>query len=393
MRFIPDGTEFDEAPRDECTSVPSGYKPTEFVTDALQHSKVKLTWDAEDAGRKDAIKKAFGGSRNDINENDLKAYLGSDTSDDEDESDVGQDTEAAPKLSKKELARQKMRAALGLGEEPTKSSKASKNGPVGDMEITFTAGLTAGDNGGVFQNKPIIEETTAEAYKRKEKERKARRKEKARAIREGRDLDATKPTDVAETAEDLGFNDPFFGSDEEAKTKAAKSIKKEERQKKREAKEAEAAEKASHKAELELLMRDDANEMKRLDHFDINEIARVEKNKKKRSKSKKYAKELEVEGGKRGGLQESFEMNVQDPRFKAVFDSHEFAIDPSNPKFKGTEGMKKLLEEGRKKRKHDGYEGELEEAVDSKKVKKSTTTQESDDLQSLVNKVKRKAKK
>ena len=44
-------------------------------------------------------------------------------------------------------------------------------------------------------------------------------------------------------------------------------------------------------------------------------------------------------------------MNVSDPRFARLWESHEYAIDPTNPRFKGTEGMKKLLEEGRRKRK------------------------------------------
>lgn len=394
MRFVPDEVDFDEVPRDECTSVPAGYKPMEFVTDALQHSKVKLTWDAEDTGRKDAIKKAFSGSRNDINENDLRAYLGSDSeSDAEDEVIVADEAEAdmdAPKLTKKEIARQKMRAALGLADEPTKSSKLSKDGPVGDMEITFSAGLTDDSTKkGVFQNAPIVEETTAEAYVRKEKERKARRKARAKAIREGRDPDTETPA-KAEPAQDLGFDDPFFAADEQEKTKATKSLRKEERKKKREAKESEAATNASQKAELELLMQDDPEEAENhLDHFDINEIARAEKNKKKRARSKKYAKEPETEGGKRGGLQKNFEMDVEDPRFKAVFESHEFAIDPSNPRFKDTEGMKKLLEEGRKKRKSDDRAGD--EIMPAKKSK-SAAANPKDDLQSLVASVKRKTR-
>lgn len=41
LRFVPDDVTFDDEPRDECDSVPADYKPTEFITDALQHSKVK----------------------------------------------------------------------------------------------------------------------------------------------------------------------------------------------------------------------------------------------------------------------------------------------------------------------------------------------------------------
>jgi hypothetical protein len=398
LRFIPDGTEFDDKPRDECDSVPSGYRPTEFVTDALQHSKVKLTWDMdpEEASRKDAIKRAFSGSRAEIGENDLRAYLGSDSEDDEEEEVEA--LEEGPKLSKKELARQKMRAALGLPDDPTPKSKKSA-GPVGDMEITFTAGLSSKGKGGVFENEPIKAETTAEAYVRKEKERKARRKEKAKARRGGQDPDVVegekeKEAEKEKVDEDLGFDDPFFATDEAVKTKASKSQRKEARLAKREAKAAEAAAKASNRAELELLMQDNSTEaVSHLDHFDIKEIARAQKNKKKKGKKDKNK---EVEGGKRGGLQNSFEMDVGDERFSKLFEDHEFAIDPSNPKFKGTEGMKALLEEGRKKRSHrvEDDEGEGDRVV--KKSKKRKTVLEGDggeeDLNRLVEKVKKARK-
>jgi hypothetical protein len=415
LRFIPDDVEFDEKPRDECDSVPAGYRPTEFVTDALQHSKVKLTWDAEDTERKEVIKRAFTGSRADIGENDLRAYLGSDSSGDEEEEVNGEDKTDASKLTKKELARQKMRAALGLSDEPIASiSKVDKAGPVGDMEITFTAGLGSKAKGGVFENEPIKEETTAEAYIRKEKERKARRKEKLKAVREGRD-----PTTMAETKtqtppqEEQPFDDPFFTTDEAAKAKVSKNLRREERRQKREAKAAEATVQASKRAALELLMADNgttAAPTDRLDHFDINEIARAEKEakktKKKRSRTKKGAADGDDRGeGKRGGLQTGFEMDVSDPRFAAVFEKHEFAIDPTNPKFRGTEGMKKLLEEGRRKRQRRGGGEDEEEDADRKAKEKAkkrkvdnegdkmTRTGGDDELKGLVESLKKKAKR
>ncbi|KAG4025531.1 hypothetical protein MFRU_055g00040 [Monilinia fructicola] len=391
LRFIPDGTEFDDKPRDECTEVPAGYKPTDFVTDALQHSKVKLTWDMnpEEASRKDAINRAFTGSRAEIGENDLRAYLGSDSESDEEEEEAVE--EDAPKLSKRELERQKLRAALGLGDEPTKKKKDI--GPVGDMEVTFTAGLSTTTKGSVFENEPIPNETTAEAYIRKEKERKARRREKAKALCEGRDPNASDgEAEVAETKEDLGFDDPFFATDEATKSKAAKSLRKEERKKKHEAKAKEAEEKASNRAELELLMQDNSTDkVEHLDHFDIAEIQRAEKAKKKKGKGKgKKGEEIE---SKRGGLQENFQMDVGDERFGDVFKNHEYAIDPSNPKFKGTEGMKKLLEEGRRKRGGED-DGEIEVTGKNKKRKTRGEGEKSNktDLSSLVEAVRKKSK-
>lgn len=348
LRFIPDDTEFDSEPRDECASVPPGYKPTEFVTDALQHSNVKLTWDAEDPSRKDVIKRAFTGSRANIAENDLKAYIGSDSSDSEEEAIEG--ASDCRKLTKKEQVRQRMRAAFGLPEEPIDRLKEPKLEPAGDMEITFTAGLSNKEKGSVFENSPIKEETTAETYIRKEKGRKARRKEKAKARREGRNPEEA-PDDIKgpeEQKPSLGFDDPFFNTDEATKTKVARSARKEARRLNHKAKVGNDSERAA----LKFLMADNGTEGQgaRLDHFDMNEIARAEKRKGKKKKNRGKPGDEDGEDGEPSGLQEGFEMDAADPRFAAVFESHEFAIDPSNPKFKGTAGMKKILEEGRKRK-------------------------------------------
>ncbi|KAJ6444929.1 pre-rRNA processing protein Esf1 [Purpureocillium lavendulum] len=355
LRFVPDDVTFDDEPRDSCDKVPGSYKPVEFVTNALQSSKVKLTWDMhpEEASRKDALKRAFSGSRTEIEENDLRAYLASDTEDDEEEEetpvqgDGDDDADVAdePKLSKKELARKKMREALGLSDEP--ATKASKDGPVGEMQITFAPALAESK-----AKEADKEETTIEKYKRKEKERKERKRQAAKDRREGAADDKVDDDkgDRVDAGDELGFDDPFFTTEESAPVSKS-SIRKEERLKKRQAREAAEAESAQQKAQLTKVMAEGAGdgEADHLDHFDMNEIVRAEKKKGKKSKKAKGKGAEE-----RGGLQEDFAMDVGDDRFKAVFDSHEFAIDPSNPKFKATGGMKQLLEEGRKKRKAGG---------------------------------------
>ena len=363
LRFVPDEVTFDDEPRDSCDQIPDSYKPIEFVTNALQSSKVKLTWDMhpEETSRKEAQKRAFTGSRGDIEENDLKAYLASESEDSEEEFeekvDVAEEAteEPAPKLSKKELARQKMREALGLGDET--GSKSTKNGPIGGMQITFTPALSEKSKSKKAEGE---EETTMEKYIRKEKERKEQKRQKARAKREGVDSDEDQAEleldgDVAEDAEeDLGFDDPFFTT-EDPVAPSKTSIRKEERLKKREAKEAAEATSATEKAHLKKIMAADkrSNQAEHLDHFDMNEIIKAEKAKKKKGKFAKKGSEK----ADRGGLQQDFKMDVEDERFKAVFDSHEHAIDPTNPRFKGTEGMNKLLEEGRRKRRGGNENG------------------------------------
>ncbi|KAH9891449.1 hypothetical protein F4778DRAFT_335461 [Xylariomycetidae sp. FL2044] len=390
LRFIPDDVTFDDEPRDECDSISADYKPTEFITDALQHSKVKLTWDMhpDEVSRKEAIKQAFSASRSELEENDLRAYLASDSEDEHDpvisDEEAEEDVPLAddqPKLTKKELKAKKLREALGLGSEPM--AKASKSRPVGDMQVTFSAALMGEDE----KRKELteVEETTIEKYKRKEKERKARKKEKAVAKRGDLAEETEVPVEASEPGDDLGFDDPFFTTEEPEKV-IKHSERKQERLKKRAAKEAEATEKAAQLAQLEQVMADDSKgHADHLDHFDMNEIVRAEKQKTK--KHKKKGKQPVVD---HGGLQDGFEMNTGDSRFKAVFENHEFAIDPSNPRFKATQGMQRLLEEGRQKRKTGSDEIDEPQARHGN-AKKQKTRKMNDDLDSLVASVRRKA--
>ncbi|KAK8219324.1 pre-rRNA-processing protein esf1 [Zalaria obscura] len=392
LRFIPDEVTFDDdRPRDDCAQLPSGYKPNEFVTDALTHSKVKLTWDNDDTTRKEVQKRAF--SRAEIDDNDLQAYIGSDSSDDEEDD----------KQSKAEAQRQKMRAALGLSVEPGKAKSSRKDdAPVGDMQVTFSSGLSGAAKGnGVFENDPATaNETTKEKYIRKEKERKARRKEKAKAARTGEagedaeaeEAERVEQPDGGAEAEDDPFNDPFF-TDAPAAQKAEKAARKAEKQKKREERQAQAEAAAAQRAELELLMVDDQESNMR--HFDMNEIRKAEKQKNRKGKKGSKAGVADAEQG------QDFVMETQDPRFARLFDSHEYAIDPTNPRFKATSGMKALLEEGRKKRKaptEDDLPAEDNKSSRSGKKLKGAKMENDDggdggeDIQRLLAKVKAKSK-
>lgn len=418
LRYIPPETDFSsDKPRDECERTPDGYRPNEFVTDVLQHSKVRLTWDAEDGSRKEAQKRAFAGSRADIDQNDLKAYLGSDSSDDGGPepfvTDANQDSsrqvpsENPPqdptlKLTKQEAERQKMRALLGLKSEPEqKKRKADRDAPVGDMQITFSSGLTTNENkGSVFENEPEVEETTVEKYVRKEKERKARRKGNLKKSRTGADPaedndkkqeDSTEESNGGEegSAPDLGFSDPFFAG--LADDKATTSQRKAEKRQKREQRVAEEAANAAERAKLELLMQEHDSKENGIKHFDINAIAKAEKalSKKKKSKSKKMSqREKEALEMKED---DAFQIDVGDDRFRDVFERSDFAIDPSHPRYKKTEGMEHLLEEGRKKRKWKGGDEDIEEKENKSKHAK-TKQDDNKDVQKLVARVKGKAK-
>lgn len=391
LRFIPNDTDFSaDKPRDECERIPDGYRPNEFVTDALQHSKVRLTWDADDGSRKEAQKRAFSGSRADIDENDLKAYLGSDSEEDDNDApepvivdattaanpsdelpEAANATPPAPKLSKKEAERQRMRTLLGLQPEPTanKNSKNAAKDPVGDMQITFTSGLS-GKGGSVFENQPSPEreETTVEKYVRKEKERKTRRRDKTKSSR-----DQDPEQDGKATAADAGFDDPFFTAP--ATTSATLKKTKKRALHKSPSPDPDAAAQRAHLTALTTAGTE-------IQHFDAALLAKGEKLAKRRKKRKLSERQ---QAALEAREKDEFEVDVRDERFAAVYERSEFAIDPSHKGFKGTEGMRRLLEEGRRKR---GMEGKGRKAGEEGEVRTGKRGREGEDVGDLVRRVK-----
>jgi len=315
LRFVPDSVTFDDSPKDEALSLSDEYEPVEFVTDALQHSKPKLTWDAEDPERKRLISEAF---KRESENGKWDALLASSEEDEEEEEN--------------EDLREKYRSLL-LG--VTSSNKKEEAEDEDDWDGLETS---AGDDGkdataNLSRNEEPEDETTIEKYMRKERERKHRRREEKLA----RKLAA-----AGGEPEDLGFDDPFFSDNPDA----AKRKQKEEKKRAKKEAEDEVAQKAT---ELELLVQDEENQAG--NHFNINHILKSEK-KSKHKKKKKRDAEKEQE------LQENFKMDLNDPRFADVYQGGEFAIDPNSSAFrKGLRGMEAVLEESRRrKRDADGTE-------------------------------------
>jgi len=125
----------------------------------------------------------------------------------------------------------------------------------------------------------------------------------------------------------------------------------------------------------------------------MNDIQKAEKAKKKGKKGKKAIEADDAVNAAQA--EEDFKMQTQDPRFARLFESHEYAIDPTNPRYKSTQGMKALLDEGRKRRK--SRPDQVDDAVDEERVaKKARKTESGDgehDLAKLVAKVKGKTRK
>lgn len=333
LRYVPEGTEFEDKPRDECTVVPANYQLSEYSTDALRHSKVRLTWDETPTERMKLASRAF--SRKEIEGMDLQAYIASD-SDESDEED-----KEAKKNMYKSLLQTSDYSSVFNGEDKKDV----------DMEITFSSGLD-----GAKKKNEEEDETTIEKYKRQMKERRKKHQEKTKDLKEA--------------------------EKQEEKKKSKKNKKGSEQNDK-------------DTAELELLMTED-NDEERLKHFNMKEIIKAEK---KANRKGKKGKKNDTKDAPEGM---DFEMDVGDSRFTALYDDHDFAIDPTKPQFKKTKDMERIMTE-RRKRAAEQYEEngansapkeKKKSIAEEKKSKKRKMEAKAGDksLSALVDKVKRRAK-
>ncbi|KAG0666552.1 pre-rRNA-processing protein esf1 [Maudiozyma exigua] len=333
LRFVPDGMTFDDKPRDECTETPKNYKLLQFSTDALQHSNVKLTWDETPADRIAISKRAF--SQKEIEDMDFKAYLASDSDHSDEEVD--------------ETAKIKLLSLIGknISEKDT-TKEDGEEGEEVDMEITFTPGLEEGADSEKQEDK---EENTIEKVRRKEKERRKARKDKLKQMKK------TSQEEKKEKLKSLRNKDKNISEDDK-----------------------------KSRAELELLMMDDDDTadktINKEAHFNMNEILRSEKEKGKRTKYQNKEKIVE----------DKFEANLNDPRFKEMFEDRDFAMDPSQPEFKATKTTKKMLQERNKRSKNNsGSNKRSKHSHNNKRDNgKSDGSTSKSNIQNIVKKLKNK---
>jgi NUC153 domain len=259
-----------------------------------------------------------------------------------------------------------------------------------DMEVTFMPALSAAT--------AKEDETTLEKYRRKMKEKKMRKNEKARAI-----ANTQGKEDEHDKIKDGFFGDSSDGDDgDDSEGSKRRSQEKGKKGRKSLKGKSEVAERnPSTKEELSLLAAaDDPGSQPK--HFDMKAVLKAEK------KRGKKGKRREETGDKAEGneVQEDFAIDVKDERFKALHDDYNFAIDPSNPQyeflctvlhlnvtdfcstisFKKTKSMAALLEERTKRQRHQNLDGTgLDDAkTDARGVHEP-------DLQRLLERVKRKS--
>ncbi|KAJ7630887.1 hypothetical protein FB45DRAFT_793617, partial [Roridomyces roridus] len=330
LSFVPSDMSFDAECRDEATEdAGTSHKGIDFVTDALRHSKVKLTWDEDDPERNQVTRRTL--TRKEIDEADFRAYLASSSDDD---SDVDDNSKG------KKASRDRLRSLLlsGGDELPEGWDRGGDGDGDVDMEITFTPGLT--------NSKAPEDETTLDKYQRKMREKRKKKKSEVKAVEEEAEVDE------------------FFDDEDKPTKKAAP----------RPPKDDQSSRPISTPEELSLLVSSD-NTAQEPRHFDMKAIIKAEKQAKR--KGRKTKKDIDTQE-----TQEDFKIDVKDARFNVLHDDHTFAIDPSNPHFKRTKGMDALLEERSKRQRQ-------KQGVES--TGKQSSSGESRSLQSLVESVKRKS--
>ncbi|CAG9562016.1 unnamed protein product [Danaus chrysippus] len=356
MRFIPDDVTFDQEPRETCNNLPdlTKYRPRLFTTTALQQAKVDLTWDTTNPNRAEAIKSALSGK---IDNLDLKEYLAS-SSEDEKSEDEKENSDVED--NEDPIQKYKMLLQDIENKEDKKQNK--------DMEMEITWGLGVKDKAEQLVKKKMTEDdknlTPFEKMMLKRKEKKKERKMKNKQNVEENKSDSESDSDIPS---DVDMNDPYF-AEEFNKPEFKKKSKNKKQSEDNEDDE------GKRNAELELLLEDDDGKQ----HFSLKKIQEAENITNKSKRKRKLKEKMKQQKS----TVPDFEIDVDDKRFSALYESHHYNIDPTDPNFKKTKNMEKLIKEKLKRRPADNMETE----PNAKKSREET------ELNMLVKNIKRKTK-
>jgi hypothetical protein len=341
--------------RDQASMLPSNYSPPDFVVAALQQTAVKCTWEEGDKERERLLTQY--GVGNDAWQaltegDDLKAYLASDVSSD-DESDVNDET-----LGKKEKAKT-MRALLGLDDSEHNSSDRKEDEAEDDND----------DEDSFFNSHNLESDNEDEAYVKE-----------ATFIPGKSNFEEKIRSKLQEKSKNDKEMTPWekYQQKRKEKRKEKKMLKKQQQslhrdqnvedESVRETSRAEQDEnslnqpKPSTIEELDLLLAGDRDEEAAKD-FHMRDVIRIEKNRAKKLRGSRKRKEEEIRNNAVGL---DFKLDTKDSRFAAVLDGTDdrFGIDRTDPQFKETPAMRELLAEQTKRRKAN------------KRAKSSTSSQD-----------------
>ncbi|KAM7008909.1 ESF1 homolog [Tautogolabrus adspersus] len=368
LRFIPEDVQFDEEPKDVATDVNlTAYTPKVFTSSATTTSKVQLTWDETDHDRVTAMNRKF--NKEELLDMDFNAYLASssdeedeageeggfefgeqENEDDEDDATEAKQTEEPVLKVEPQKEEEKKKKKKKSGEEQIlkyqellrgiqdKEKKLQDDKDM-EMEITWVPGLRETTEQLVKKKMEGKDKLTPwEGFLEKKKDRKKQKKSQRKQGESDDELSED------ELPPDVDLSDPFF-----AEELAASDVKKQQKKKRRGEEEERTAEEEEElekqKAEMALLMEDEGDEAKHK-HFNYDKI--VEQQNLSQKKKKKLLKK-----GEEPLQEDHFQVDVKDPRFQAMFTSHLFNLDPSDPSYKKTKATQSIQTEKQRRREEE----------------------------------------
>ncbi|KAG8183839.1 hypothetical protein JTE90_025722 [Oedothorax gibbosus] len=308
LRFIPDNVTFDQEPTSEALKPPD---PTEYKPRMFVTSalqQVKVNLTWDETDPKRRETLQKAFTEPESIEKDIKSYLASSSGESEVDESEEENEEGQKMTLKERIAKYK---ALLQGVEEKEKNEEDKY----EMEITWNPDLKDKTEEIVKQKMEETDNPFEEIVK-KQKERKLKKKEKKAA--------AKKEEAASGSESDTSADNDSSKIDEETDSKKLD--------------------------ELYLLS----------DSRKLVDKPNQKPKKRKKDKKTKIAKDTD------------FKVDVNDPRFSAIYTSHEFNIDPSDPHFKETDGTKAFVQEKQKRLKNK--ENPTNNVMQSKKHKKMKYT-------------------
>jgi hypothetical protein len=331
--------------RDEATSIPSNYVPPEFVVSALQQTKVQCTWETGDHERERTLTKYSSGEgwAAMTETDDLKAYLASEGSSDEEDIEEGEATQKGANLRK----------MLGLDSDSDDASNDSTDEESSSDDEVECEGLDdefakeikfmPGKN--VLQDKirsklgsrDVQEEkelTPWEKYQEKRKEKKRLKRGEMRAKRKEVNNIRKGVKETDRPARKSKQDDFFVDSDADSSNEEQDQL---------------VSSKEKSKEELELLVAGADGDEEAKD-YDMRGLQRIDKNKDKKLRGSRKRREEAAVASVSGT---DFKLDTGDIRFAAVLEGSDdrFGIDRTDPNFKETTAMREILAEQTRQRK------------------------------------------
>jgi len=395
LRFVPDETEFEDEPKQIATEVPmlGNYQPTLATHSALQQSTVRLTWDETNPQRLEVTMRKF--NKDELDDMDFKAYLATSSESEREEEEntnggnevdiIDEDTGNKTEESKDDEDERIKKYKALLQEIEVKEKKDDNDQ---HMEISWEPALSESAEQIVKNKIEKEQEKSLTPWEKYLKGKKKKSKEKSGQSNKGKeDMHKSDEEDEGNSLQDseqedeeeyipAGTDDPFFVHSDEADERKEEKESSNRNKKKRSRKRREQNRKqgtdddSQEREELELLLMDDREEKQ---HFNMKEIIDNEKRKRKRKKGKQGREEIV----------DQFEIDVHDKRFSALFNSPDYILDPSDPQFKKTKAMDKIIEEKQNRRKLYNVENSKDAADGTR-----STSRMNPSLSALVNSVK-----